>query len=361
MIDNLGTRCTERGLQLAVHVLADCIGVTLIVLFAFGLLSGEMLPDGAGTLIAEVWIYAVPISAASHWLLPRLYPLVGDRHWATGAIVLVLALAGISSAGSLLGSVVLFELGLEPGASFAAILSLSMKLAVYLAVLIGVVHSMIILLQARLSDAQARLHATELETERALKLASEARLASLESHVHPHFLFNTLNTISSLISTAPARAETLVERIAAVLRFSLNSRCEGLVPLEHELKVVQDYLEIERERFGERLRFAIELDSAFSVERIPPLSIQTLVENSVKFAVGATRSGAEIRVRAFSEKDALRIEVADTGPGFSTADFRKGHGLENLRSRLRAHYGQAEPLRVTRKKDWTRVAFDVPA
>lgn len=347
-------------MKFALHVLADCVAVTLIALFALGLSSGQVLPSGGSRLFAEIWIYTIPISAGAHWLLPRLERFVVSFHPVTQWLVLVVLLAVIASAGSLLGSAVVYGMNLEPGASFMQIFSLATKLAVYLAVLVGIVHAMVIALGERLAEAQNAIHAREIETERAHKLASEARLASLEARVHPHFLFNTLNTISSLIDTAPARAEQLIERISSLLRFSLNNREGGLVPLEQELKIVRDYLEIEKERFGERLRFTIESAIPASELRVPPLSVQTLVENGVKHAVAPSRDGAEIKVRTRLVEGGLDIEVADTGPAFSSADLPSGHGLENLRHRLTLLFGDTDPLKIESSAGWTAVRFRVP-
>ena len=348
-------------MKLTLHVLADGVVVTLIVLFALGLSSGEFLPSGRGKLLAEIWIYTVPIAAAGHWFLPRSYPFVAGLRPVAQWLALVVQLAVIGLLGSLLGSAVLHGLQLEPGATFGQIFLLTAKLAIYLAVLVGVVHTLVMTLRDRLGQAQSELHAKELAAERALKLASEARLASLESHVHPHFLFNTLNTISSLIATAPEKAERLIERISNVLRFSLNNREAGLVPLAHELRIVRDYLEIEQERFGERLRFCIDSEPAALDYQVPPLSVQTLVENSVKHAVAPARGGAEIKVGARVSDGGLSIEVADSGPGFAPAGRLHGHGLDNLRGRLSLLFGEPEPLRIAHHEGWTIVSFRVPA
>ena len=107
----------------------------------------------------------------------------------------------------------------------------------------------------RLEGVRLELRARELDHERARKMALEARLASLESRLQPHFLFNTLNAISALIQEDPDHAERMVERLAALLRFSLDATGRGVVPLADELKIVTDYLEIERTRLGERLAF----------------------------------------------------------------------------------------------------------
>jgi LytS/YehU family sensor histidine kinase len=277
--------------------------------------------------------------------------------WTVLVVVLLLVTAG----GSVVGSGIVILLELEPGATFGTIVWVSIKVAVPVALLIGIAHAMVIVLRDRLDVAEGKLRKQEVEYERALKLATEARLAALEARVHPHFLFNTLNTVSSLIPTAPARAEQLLERLSALLRFSLDVHQGGLVSLQQELKIVRDYLEIEQARFGPRLRFTIEASDELGVKQIPALSVQTLVENSVKHAVGANRDGAEIRVRVVAEGDSLRVEVADTGPGFSLAGLPAGHGLDNLRGRLAALFGDAEALRVAGRDGWTVVGFRLPA
>jgi len=182
---------------------------------------------------------------------------------------------------------------------------------------------------------------------RAEQLATEARLASLESRIHPHFLFNTLNSISSLIHTDPERADQQLQRLCALLRFSLDAPETRLVPLARELKIVRDYLEIERTRFGERLRFAIDAPPAFDEIGVPPLAIQTLVENSVKHVVAARREGGSISVRADARDGRLVVSVSDDGPGVSEEAVIKGHGLAVLRERLQVLFGGAGALRLS--------------
>ena len=109
-------------------------------------------------------------------------------------------------------------------------------------------------LRHRLQDATLELRTRQVEQERANKLLVEARLSSLESRIHPHFLFNTLNSIASLIPSDPKRAEDTVGKLASLLRFSISANQSSLVPLAQELKIVRDYLEIESTRFGQRLQ-----------------------------------------------------------------------------------------------------------
>src|SRR5690606_27987404 len=113
----------------------------------------------------------------------------------------------------------------------------------------------------------------------------------------------------------------------------------GLVPLQQEMRIVTDYLEIEQARFGARLRFSLDIDARLGEVPVPPLSVQTLVENCVKFAAAPSRKGAQIEIRAVSEGERVRIEVTDDGPGFAAAEIPAGHGLDNLCSRLGVLFG----------------------
>ena len=206
----------------------------------------------------------------------------------------------------------------------------------------------------------AALRDRELEHERARKMALEARLSSLEARLQPHFMFNTLNAISALIQENPDEAERTVERLAALLRFSLDATERGLVPLEHELKIVTDYLEIERTRFGERLTYAIDVDPDAAGVEVPPLAIQTLVENSIKHAIAPRRAGGRVHVAASAVGDHVRLSVWDDGPGFAADAMRVGHGLDNLRGRLAARFGADATLEIGRRDGGALVTISLP-
>ncbi len=215
-------------------------------------------------------------------------------------------------------------------------------------------------LSYRLQAARIELRNRELAEERANKLASEARLSSLESRIHPHFLFNTLNSISALIREDPARAERTVERLAALLRYSLDVHTRPLVPLHQELRIVEDYLEIEKTRFGDRLRYALVVAPDIGELEVPPMAVQTLVENSIKHAIADSRRGGEVRVEARFQSGELLLEVSDDGPGFDLGALLPGHGLDNLQERLAALFPGAARLQVTRREGRTVVAVSLP-
>lgn len=143
-------------------------------------------------------------------------------------------------------------LGWVPRTELLDQFSATLKLCVLITVQIGIV-------MKNLWDLCSRIEQKELERERALKLATEAKLSALHAPLHPHFLLNALNSISALIQEDPVRADQLVERMAALLRVSLESSQEGLIPLSDELKIVEDYLEIEKARFGKRLSYRIHI------------------------------------------------------------------------------------------------------
>jgi two-component system sensor histidine kinase AlgZ len=214
--------------------------------------------------------------------------------------------------------------------------------------------------KAKLEASAVELKTKELERERALKLATEARLSSLESRLQPHFLFNTINSVSSLIHEDPVRAEQLLSRMAALLRFSLDSTRAGLVPFEQELRVVRDYLEIEKTRFESRLRYEIDVPESLLGTAVPPLAIQTLVENSIKYAVAPRRQGASIQVRARQQDDALIVSVIDDGPGFDRSSLIAGHGLDHLQERLAVFFKGAARLEIRGTPGNTEVRLSMP-
>ena len=207
---------------------------------------------------------------------------------------------------------------------------------------------------------RSRLDFATLEEERARKLAAEARLSSLESRIHPHFLFNTLNSISSLIPTDPKRAEDVLGKLAALLRFSLNANQTGLAPLGQEIQFVRDYLEIERTRFDSRLRYSIAVPAEMENIRIPPLAMGTLVENSIKHVIAQRPAGGEVRVSARVEDGRVVLDVSDDGPGFALDSVPLGHGLDNLTARLALLFGVGARLELAHDGKYFTMRISFP-
>jgi sensor histidine kinase YesM len=215
-------------------------------------------------------------------------------------------------------------------------------------------------LLTRVRTMERELHEKEIAEERSRKLAAEARLRSLESWIHPHFLFNTLNSISALIALDPARADQIVGRLATLLRASLDSSDHSLIPLHREIAMVESYLDIERARLGEKLRGRVEVPVELNETMVPPMSVQSLVENAVKHGITPLSEGGDLLVKVRADGGLVRIEIGDTGPGFDLAHLCPGHGLDKLVQRLDALFGERASLNVFRREAYSVVEMVLP-
>jgi sensor histidine kinase YesM len=263
-------------------------------------------------------------------------------------------------AGCLLAQTLLMAIGALVPRNFWTDYLNTLRVSMPLAAVFGLgalVHAM---LRERLRVAEEKLHEKEVAEQRAQKLATEARLSSLESRIHPHFLFNTLNSISSMITVNPARADQIVGKLAVLLRASLDNSNQPLIPLQQELAMVESYLDIEKARFGDKLRGSTEVSDDLRGARVPPMSVQALVENAVKHGIAPQRGGGEILVAASAENGSLIIEVRDTGQGFNLTAIPAGHGLDNLVERLQALFGDKARLNVFRRDGQSVVEMVLP-
>src|SRR5689334_6253426 len=173
---------------------------------------------------------------------------------------------------------------------------------------------------------------------------AQAQLRALKMQLHPHFLFNTLHSISSLVLEDPPRANSMIARLGEFLRLTLENSDEQLVSLKQETEFLRSYLEIEQVRFGERLTVSFEFEPQTLSAHVPHLILQPIVENAIQHAIAPRTAGGHINIEAKRIDSLLRLEVRDNGPGIaSNAGLleRKGVGLNNVRTRLRQIYGSA--------------------
>jgi signal transduction histidine kinase len=179
------------------------------------------------------------------------------------------------------------------------------------------------------------------------KLATEAQLAALRAQINPHFLFNALTTIGYLIQTAPDKASETLIRLTRLLRGVLNAGSD-FSTLDDEIKLIENYLDIERARFEERLRVEIDVPEELRRLRIPSLILQPIVENAIKHAVSENKNGGTVRIKAEMNGDVvLKLSVTDTGSGGShPSENGGGVGLQNVRERLASYYGVKAGLEV---------------
>lgn len=182
-----------------------------------------------------------------------------------------------------------------------------------------------------------QIAAAELETR-----LTQAQLQNLQLQLQPHFLFNALNTISSVMYEDVARADTMLAQLSDLLRRTLRRPDVQQVPLEEEIETVRMYLRIMQERFGDDLRVDVAIDPDVAQMLVPQLLLQPLVENSIRHAAGTTP--LEVTVRAARSEGELLLRVSDNGPGLQGATLEKGIGLTNTAERLAALYGERHQL-----------------
>jgi two-component system, LytTR family, sensor kinase len=185
----------------------------------------------------------------------------------------------------------------------------------------------------------------ELRNWSAWFLVSEARLETLRAKLHPHFLFNTLNTISAHVENDPRTARRMLEQLGQLLRFSLAYADDQEIRLEQEIEFIERYLDLQKTRFEDRLSTTVSVDPRVLDALVPTLILQPLVENAIRYST-AIRSGKSlVKVQAWKESGRVHIRVLDDGPGMP-ADWDPerdvGIGISNTRERLKRLYGERE-------------------
>jgi two-component system LytT family sensor kinase len=204
----------------------------------------------------------------------------------------------------------------------------------------------------------------ETKLEEQQRLLMQARLESLTSQINPHFLFNTLNSVSTLIRINPEQARTMVSRLSRIMRRRLRNQ-EHFTPLRDELEFIEDYLSIELVRFGDKLRVVKHIDPLTSDMLVPSMLLQPLVENSIKHGIAGKVDGGTITLRARRSKDRLLIEVEDNGVGIPEAELsnilNKGIGVSNVKERLKVLYNQDYRMLIDSQPGrGTRIEIEVP-
>jgi len=220
--------------------------------------------------------------------------------------------------------------------------------------LVGLAHA---LAYRRESEARA-LDAAQLETR-----LVQAQLQALQRQLHPHFLFNTLNTISALMRTNLNAADAMIDRLGDLLRLTLDTTEDQVVPLKRELDVLQTYLDIEQTRFGSRLNVAMDIDPDTLDAKVPNLLLQPLVENAVRHGIAPHARPGHISIRSTRNRSRMLIEIRDSGNGVSAdrlAALNRGIGLGNTRARLQHLYPSTHQFTFANIDDGFSVLVDIP-
>ncbi len=230
---------------------------------------------------------------------------------------------------------------------------LDWSLMVY-AVVVGVSHAI-----AFYHESQERkLKSAQLETR-----LVEARLKTLEAELHPHFLFNTLHAISTLVHRDPEAADRMISRLSDLLSITFDRTGEPKVTLKEEIDFLQKYLDIEQTRFQDRLTVSVTVDPEGLDGEVPRMILQPLVENAIKHGIAGRNGGNQIHISAGREGDRLWMQVRDNGVGLQVGTLkalRTGVGLSNTRARLDCLYGRLYRLEFTDKHGGLSVLIEIP-
>ena len=296
--------------------------------------------------------FGLPIYSTIHFLLWMLKP----NKISSFALLFVIGIGGGTLIGLQIGPFVLRQI-------FSIVLDRPEKgflQTLILAITFGSVASYFFYSRARLRVSEEEIQQEKIKRLSSEKEALEANLRLLQAQIEPHFLFNTLSNILSLIDTNPANGKSMLVDLIHYLRTSLSRTFPDQITLDREIEMIKAYLNIQKIRMGERLHFQIELPEAIREHPFPPMLLQPLVENAVKHGLEPKVEGGEIMIQAAQEDDLIRIEVRDTGLGFSSFQGT-GVGIGNVKERIQLLYGGKGRLKLEENKpSGVRAIVEVP-
>jgi hypothetical protein len=329
--------------------------VAVVLTAMLALSAGSSWPEAIALTVPLLIIYAFLCLGA--WYACRALPL---RHAALpkalGSHLLTALLSASVWVGVALGLAWLLDRdGLFPGARerIAGQVGPLLALGVVLYLLSVAVHYLLTAAQAS-RDAERRALRAELA-------ATEAELRALKAQIDPHFLFNSLNSISALVTSEPKAAREMCIRLGDFLRATLRLGALETIPLRQEMEMVERFLHIERVRFGARLEVDIQSDESCLDCTVPSLLLQPLVENALKHGIANLVEGGTVRIEASRKGDTLRLAVENPVDPDPAPSRGAGVGQANVRERLASMYGDRARLRVRRDEGTFRVEALLPA
>jgi sensor histidine kinase YesM len=318
---------------LALVVLIDVL--TMLVKYLNGL---PVMPDLYSTLIS-ISLLVIPMIAVNViFLFKQAFAHRLSRNWQVLILKVLGMVIGISF-GTMLFELIYAHLGYEDddyivlgSLQFSATTSEYISNLFY-ALFIGVP---IFLSQQRTELARKEVRLNKEQLEKANRLHTQAQLEALQAKVNPHFLYNALNSIASLIHTNPNRAEEMVLSLSELFRYSLNQNQGRLSSIEDEVKMVETYMSIELVRFQEQLDFQLQVEEGLGQFMIPRFLLQPMVENAIKHGTSKMKKG-QIRLNIWSDDNQVFFSIADSGPAFPDS-FSIGYGVRSVTDQLELLY-----------------------
>jgi len=333
--------------RLALYLLAWGFVAMLIALLAIEP-GGTALRDALRLTIPPTLLYAFVCMAG--WYQARAMPLRAANVW---ALMVMFALTSLAAAGLWLAIFKAWSRVLDLAHVVDAHAPVFIVAGALLYLLAMALHYLVIAF-----DDARQIEKREMEVK---VLAREAELKMLKAQLDPHFLFNSLNSISSLCGSNPATARTLTTLLAEYLRKSLRIGAAQSITLSEELELASSYLAIERIRFGPRLEVEQTIDESVRGYAVPPLLLQPLVENAVRHGVGQLLEGGVVQIDARRDGARVRISVENRCDPDRPSAQGHGIGLANTRRRIATYYGDDARIEVIDEPARFRVAFSLPA
>jgi len=285
---------------------------------------------GGGFLINFIISQSIGLSICTCVLIAHLF--FENSVPALKAVLVALALITGTLCGAFLGS---FLSGLSSSTLFE---KHSLFQLLFLGVMFGSIITYFFSSREQIAESQAQIQEEKIKRLTSEKKAAEANLKLLQAQIEPHFLFNTLSNVLSLLDTNPNKGKSMLVDFIQYLRASLSKIREEKATLGQEMEMIRAYLSIFKVRMGDRLHYKIDLPNHLKAISFPPMLIQPLVENAIKHGLEPNVDGGEILIRAVKKDGILYLEVVDTGMGFN-AERESGMGLSNIRERLFSLYG----------------------
>jgi sensor histidine kinase YesM len=320
----------QRTIKSAIKILSYTVGFdTLIAIFLTGIKFGD------GFLINFIISQCMGLSICTCVLIAyRLFEYAGP---ALKAILMAAALIIGSLGGSYLASVVS---GMSPDILFE---ENGLIQLLFLGVMFGSIITYFFSSREQIAESQAQIQEEKIKRLTSEKKAAEANLKLLQAQIEPHFLFNTLSNVLSLLDTNSQKGKSMLVDFIQYLRASLSKIRQEQATLGQEMDMIRAYLSIFKVRMGDRLQYRIDLPENLKAISFPPMLIQPLVENAIKHGLEPKVDGGEILISGIEKNGLLRLAVVDSGDGFIEGR-ESGMGLANVRERLQSLYGESGRL-----------------
>ncbi|HEY1042560.1 MAG TPA: histidine kinase [Telluria sp.] len=345
-----GPFASRRGITLYLGVWL-MLGLVLSALVVGA--TGAAWPDGIALAVPMTLVYAFAAGFPAYYLC-RAFPLAGA---ASFRLVGVLAVSAVMAAGVWTAAVMAWNEVLAAGGAGIAI-SRPARAVIFG---IGIALYLLCAMANYLVNEFERTRTAERREMQSKLMAQDAELRMLRTQIDPHFLFNSLNSISALTSVDPKRAREMTLQLSDFFRHSLGLEAHRKVTLEEEATLVRHFLAIEKVRFGQRLGVLLEIEDEARPCLLPPMILQPLVENAVKHGIGALPEGGTVSVLARRTGSILRVTVENDVDPDAAPMGGNGIGLSNVRNRLAAAYAHQASVHWSHENNKFRVELALPA